>query len=443
MVLEEATSPQEPATYSENAPTSDLDPYATNTTQELSGRPSSYIRIDQPGNNPPLYVNAANLPQPIAVFFKQRRAQEIERDIKEVCQYVGRAVQRPLRQEEADALAYHHARSVRIASYGSPLGAAVATLWAYRQTNFRFPGWSPMATGRFSPDSLGPLKGQLARTTWTIARYNAYGFVGIIFGSMFTTSYAISSSMANRAMDPRLKDFMEALKAKASGKTVERRSQSEGRMEGETFEMARQRKAVSQQQQRVQQQPQQDESWQQKRRSPKQGSDDMSPTSGGFEDDFMDAGNDTGLMSDGRANAQQQRAENATSTYDMSAPSSSSSSPQSRPQNANASAQSKQGSSTSNTGGSVWERLRQNAMSGNTPPPNSPSSPSARAQPSRAPIQNSQPSGSDSFSFSRSEEESQLARSEAQKEFDKRVEQEREGHDFSEGRGGGGKAGKW
>jgi hypothetical protein len=43
--------------------------------------------------------------------------------------------------------------------------------------------------------------------------------------------------------------------------------------------------------------------------------------------------------------------------------------------------------------------------------------------------------GEDSFSFSQGEEDKQLAKTEAQKEFDARLERERSGKDFDEGSG--------
>lgn len=82
-------------------------------------------------------------------------------------------------------------------------------------------------------------------------------------------------------------------------------------------------------------------------------------------------------------------------------------------------------------GGSVWERIRQQSASGSS----SVSEPSTRGR-GRG-VRSEQHEGStsgDSFSFSSSEEERNYAKDEAQKEFDERVEKERRGGDFSDGR---------
>jgi len=51
----------------------------------------------------------------------------------------------------------------------------------------------------------------------------------------------------------------------------------------------------------------------------------------------------------------------------------------------------------------------------------------------------------DSFTFDEREEDRQLAKAEAQRDFDARIERERQGRDFAEGSrgGGGGGGGRW
>ena len=83
-------------------------------------------------------------------------------------------------------------------------------------------------------------------------------------------------------------------------------------------------------------------------------------------------------------------------------------------------------------GGSVWERIRRQQASGGSSPP-------AQSRGRRMDgVGQEQQEGSttgDSFSFSRSEEERNYAKDEAQREFDERVERERRGRDFSSGSG--------
>jgi hypothetical protein len=77
--------------------------------------------------------------------------------------------------------------------------------------------------------------------------------------------------------------------------------------------------------------------------------------------------------------------------------------------------------------GSTWDRIRQESASSKGSP---------RQSPTNTPqIRREQQEGStlgDSFSFASSDEERQLAKTEAQKEFDARVERERQGGDFAE-----------
>ena len=82
-----------------------------------------------------------------------------------------------------------------------------------------------------------------------------------------------------------------------------------------------------------------------------------------------------------------------------------------------------------NSGGSTWDRIRRNAASGQAQPDQRSHHNTAR------PIQREQSESStlgDSFSFSSTDEERQLAKTEAQREFDDRLERERKGGDFED-----------
>lgn len=267
-----------------------------------------------------------------------------------------------------------------------------------------------------SPDQFGPLRGQLARVAWHSSRWAVYATFGVVMGQIFFGSYALSTGLAGRALDPRLKEFSEAIKRRQQegrGNVREemrrdqqqQRQEMEGPREGETQEMARQRRdsqglGRSRGQQR-----------QVPRREKKAEVDDMSPTGGAFEDDFMgQTGSDTGVVDDTQMRGQQTNTSVATTIR-----SASTQQQQQRPSSPNQQA----------GGGSSWERIRQNARSGSDQTPSTRSSTGS-------------PAGSDSFSFSQDQEDRQLARGEAQKEFDNRVEREREGRDFEEGSRSGG-----
>lgn len=345
-------------------------------------------------------------------------------------------MQRPLRQEEAEAFAYHYAKSLRIGSFGEPIGLVLGLAMSYRtRATYRFPFWSPFPKeggGKLSPDKFFMLRGEAARVTWHFLRTSLYAFGGMTMGSIFLGSYALTTALAGRSMDPRLKECNEIMKNKvqevgqerakalAKGEAKGRDGVSAGISAGqETYEMARQRRGVKEMQ--------------------TQG-DDMSP-SGGYNmadaykeirqgDNVSQAGHsmDTEVMSDSqsrqrdtqrRPSARENRAADTEETFDLNKPDTQQSQNAAQPT-------------------SSWARIRANAASqaqsdSNTASPRQGTTPSTRGSWKRP--QSEQRAGStvsDAFSFSESDEEKQLARGEAQRDFDKRIEREREGKDFED-----------
>ncbi|KAL8975872.1 MAG: hypothetical protein Q9205_008013, partial [Flavoplaca limonia] len=81
-------------------------------------------------------------------------------------------------------------------------------------------------------------------------------------------------------------------------------------------------------------------------------------------------------------------------------------------------------------GGNAWDRIRRQAQN--------PTTGAKQKGPRWNPVRKEQQEGSttgDSFAFSSDEEQRQLAKDEAQNEFDARVERERQGGSFDEKRG--------
>jgi hypothetical protein len=229
-------------------------------------------------------------------------------------------------------------------------------------------------------------------------------------------------------MDPRLKDFSERLKQlQKEGvrpQDIRRQQDVNGTTQEETFEQRRQRFGVqaksregqAQNRGQVQQSSTSQSSW-----------DDASPTGGAFSSDYADASSDTGVMDDAQmiqqqtrqqADAQSTSAENRASTFDLNK-----AAPQ-RPSAGRQAANQGEGAAEAPQSGSSWERLRQQAATRSGP--SAGGQRTARGQAS---------SEEDSFSFSQGDEDRQLAKAEAQKEFDARLERERSGKDF-EGNGG-------
>lgn len=282
----------------------------------------------------------------------------------------------------------------------------------------------------------------MARATWHFLRTSLYAAGGITIGGIFFGSYALSTALAGRAMDPRLKECNDAMKAKIQevGKENARavaRGEAPAAGRGgvtanipagqETYEMARQRRGVREIQAR-------DE-------------DDMSPSGGynmqeaakeiGHRETVGTGGHsmDTEVMSDSqsrmrdvaqRPRARDSPATNNEDTFDMNrAASHPSQNGSQQPQSANKPT-------------SSWARIRADAASqaqqgNNEGSPRQGTTPSSRG--SWKPPQSEQRQGStvgDAFSFSETDEEKQLARGEAQRDFDRRIEREREGKDFEE-----------
>ena len=438
MVLEEAShEAPTPDFASESTPQSDLDPYASsNNPSYTPSHPTTYIRVNT-ASNPPLYINAANLPKPLLyanwyALYARILPQAIQREAD--------LIQRPVTQEEADALASHIATSVRIGSWGTPLGLVLGGLqFARGLRRFRFPLYTPFKTGsRLSPDRFGPLRGARARAAWHGARFVAYGFVGVSLARLGCASYAFSTYIANRARDPRLGDVVELSRQglkerqrlRGEGVREGRRGVEEGEraaLKGESVEMSRMRRRAEGEEARKRQ----------------AGRDDMSPTGGAFEAEQgvqAESGfaqDDWSAPRDGMEGQSWQA--DGTSSDALARPQMSSTTPTSTPPKPprQTSASTQQAPPTNKQSSSAWDRLRQNAMSG------SQSTSASNSPTSNSPPSNSPTSDSDSFSFSQRDEEKQLANSEAQKEFDARVEKERDGRDFDDGSGSKRGGGRW
>lgn len=156
-------------------------------------------------------------------------------------------------------------------------------------------------------------------------------------------------------------------------------------------------------------------------------------------DDYKQEAQDTGLLTDEQLNARARKEQSNADRAERLEESRAAAQAQSRidqsRRNNNSSGDdaSPQAAPAPRSSGSAWDRIRAESA-------NSKSSP--RQSPTNTPqVRNEQQEGStlgDSFSFSSSDEERQLAKIEAQKEFDARVERERQGGDFSEGSGKGG-----
>lgn len=370
MVLEDASRPTD-SFASDTPPTDDIDRYAERNPPYTATRSPSFASVARDGSQGggKIFVNVASLPRPFSLFGERPHPPVLVESIQDSCRFAQQVLQRPATQEEADAFAYHAAKTYRVASFGSPVGMALASVQFFRtRDSFRFPGWSPFTDQKsWSKDSLGPLKGSAARIGWHSLRLGSYWLLGSVVGAVFFGSYAVSLSLAGRAMDPRLKEFTEKLKKLqqegVSTQTLRRQQDQDGTTQAETWEQRRQRRAVQGMARESGAQQQSSVQGSSGMSSSSSSWDDASPTGGAFDAEYSDPLADTGVLDD-NSMAQQQ--------YSQQADSWSSRSTQSRyaaPSRNDAAARRSnadrqagyQGEASTEHSGSAWERLRQKA----------------------------------------------------------------------------------
>ncbi len=364
-----------------------------------------------------------------------------------------RELQRPLTQDEIRALTEHSAHALYLLGNLSPFGLGLGFFRAYQtRAKFRFPFYQPKSETFNSSRFLG-LEGPSARTMWQLLRFGAYGSFGMFFGILFAANYAASVAAVRESRDPRLEHLQRAIMEKARSKIRRRMGASASDARGDGTEDS---------------------------------SDDASPTSGydGDKGDYNKlslpgTGNDDGrMLSDREMRSLEVRQQpssrdsptsNTSSTFEMDKVARQ---PQSFDDtfddtSPTAGSQPLDRTSSDMGGGSTWDRLRRQAGSSpSSSPSSSPPSPHSRTvqrpAPSSTPSSSidgqesiwaqrrqkamendgdqsspasswssvdraSRPTSQDSFSFSPSEQERQLAKAEAQRAFDEQVERERRG----------------
>ncbi|KAI9729420.1 MAG: hypothetical protein M1818_008527 [Claussenomyces sp. TS43310] len=410
MVLEN-TSDKISDSFTEDAPASDADPYASSQAGSSEARS--------------IPIDVSNFPKPMPLFgpLSGFTNQFLSRMIQARIQASTHVLKRPITEDEASAIAFWTAKQLSITSYGTPLGVGGATWRAYAsRKSFRFPFYQPdlasFNANAWPATKRTILSGLRATSAWHATRFLAYGIVGNYVGQVLLTSYAMSVVTVGELGDPRLKDYVKGLRENAKH-NVER-----GRRGSPTPLL------------------------------PPKGSpdtlDDASPTGSAYGD----AAPEAEALGDQEMQTQEARqrphprsspTKNNATTFQMdkTAPQ-----PQSFDQDFDdASPTGGQGTylDTESSSGSAWDRIRHQASAPTESNSGSSSSwPAGRGQAQassrggwinarkNAQKETQSPSTSDDpFAFSNSEEDKQLAREEAQKEFDARVERERKGGDFS------------
>lgn len=391
-------------------------------------------------------IDFSTLPQPVPLIGPLLGYGEAYRTrvVQETLVGASKVVKRPLRHEEVQGIAELYNKVIVRQSWGDTIGmAAGATICYQKASTYRFPFWSPNLE-RFNPNELGPLRGHVARAGWHTCRALGYMALFGVIGDFIFRNSAVMTSLAALQRDPRLKEFNDQLANRMKGALEERDRNRD-----------RQRAGLPPQERRDQGTTGgvggfsgSGASNAKRRRT--DNVDDMSPTGGTFAESFGSA-SDTSMLSDEQMRVQEarQQAEDsrAANTYQTDKAARQQQQQQTQAQrqrqdsfdfgdaspssSPTASSQSPQGSRSAERGPpgeSAWERIRRQRGMSEQSPPSSPQSGGIQRE------QRQVSTLGDSFSFSATEEERALAKSEAQKEFDARIERERQGKDFgSEG----------
>lgn len=331
--------------------------------------------------------------------------------------------------DEVDAMAYWTSRQIAISAYSLPIGitAAVWRTYSTRHT-FNFPFYKPdlekLNPTAFPSSRMSWLSGTLAKQAWHCSRLVAYMAAANLLAGFTVGSYAASVAAVGCMSDKRLQTYGEAMKAQVQtqrGRINNLPNQKVPTANGQHDDNS--------------------PSW----KSPE---DDASPTGGAYQDmDTNYVGDRAGAGQYGRMDGRTSMEDNTREARQNPISQTKSSNDgdvafpmESEPRDFDmgfddaSPTGGERVTDTQSTGGSAWERIRQQAQTGRSPRSVGP------GQKTRNPVAaQEQPanesSSADNYSFSSTDRERQIARDEAQKEFDARVERERRGGDFSSGSG--------
>lgn len=405
--------PLENDSWAENAPLSDSDSYTNNPDNPYKRT----IRID-----------ASRLSKPMPIFGKLLGFNEelITKGVQIKANNAAQVLGRQPTDVEINALAYWTSKQISILSYAAPLGVT-GGLWRCYDTaaTFRFPFFQPnleIFKKEIFPHSAIPMiRGNSAVIVWHLTRALLYGYVGNSAAKLVFASYSISVGAVGEASDPTLKEYIAAMRKKAMGTTP----------------------AVSQPPARGPQrapvpvsapsQPQQD---------------DASPTGGMFGTDAPEGflGRYEGGESEPPAQqqpqwkptpqsrpapVQTQTTEAPSQPFDMfggedspQRPDQQGVVPDTRPQQGSSWDRIRRGQQPAGQGQGGWDSVRKKSGPGE--------SEWSRQENQEQKAQKQGSTYGETYSISKRDEEKGYAKEEAQKEFDARIERERQGGDFGE-----------
>ncbi|KAI4604752.1 hypothetical protein J4E80_010908 [Alternaria sp. BMP 0032] len=406
MVLQDVDNTA-PEGFSDNPYPSSDDPYAS------ASPPSSGARFD-----------ASVLPQPLPIIgtFMGFSDRAVRFKTETTLKFAERKVGRQLNPEEAQALAFHIYQLEQTKSYFAFTGAAAGTYQWYRTMDkMKYPFYQPKVED-IDRNKFGPIKGnmaQFARHTW---RFSLYVLVAGQMGNIIGQLLAQPLAAVNTSNDPKLEQFGQELKA--SSHAEGQRTAQQGREIED-----RRRQFQEQVRNKAGGGPSPQASWGKQPQGNADGGDDMSPTAGNESWGTRTAGSDTW--------------ETFSNDTSQPAPQRQQAPPSSLPFDDDASPtgglfqdevnnpQKSQPQSQARPGESSWDRLRRTGGGAAAPLQRPQQQQSRRAEPERREQREGSTLG-DSYTFVAGDEERARERQRAQQEFDARLEQERQGRDFSD-----------
>ncbi|KAL9045955.1 MAG: hypothetical protein Q9214_001095 [Letrouitia sp. 1 TL-2023] len=359
---------------------------------------------------------------PLFGYTQKYRARVLSQRLHKHAEVLGR----PLWPKEIDSIVYHSNKGIVYASYGTPISFAIGCqrAWASRETSkFPFVGevkqegnvWDGQ---RIRVAGRDLLKGEAAKKLMLGLRLSIYGGLWMVCGSIFFASYAGVTVAVGETRDPTLKEFNTAL----NRKLTQGMKAQEANKDGNEIEGLGPRNAGE---------------FRKYMRRKKADQDDASPSAEEF--DYGADGANESELSDSQMGSQRARQQieslKSSTTRRASDPGRqiSEREPVSFSEDFDDASPTRGRGGAGDQNGSAWDRIRRQA-----------SNPSGEVQ-QRRPRQTHEvrkeqqagPTLGDRFTFSSEEEERQLAKDEAQKDFDARLERERRGGDFSSSPRGG------
>ncbi|QIW98953.1 hypothetical protein AMS68_004471 [Peltaster fructicola] len=320
-----------------------------------AGFVDTYIQAQPPPNQ--ILIPFDQLPR-AATFFSFSSQKDLMRLtaalVRQRCDAAAKILDRPVRQEEAEAFAHSSAHAVNLSTTGTPVGLAIGGFrFLQNSGKCSFPGgWAPSMTdeGNFRYNKFGPFEGLRARMIWQFTRANAHVAVWVVASQIFFASYGLTVLTVRLASDGRLKEYNEALRKRAQqAKAPVREQDISGTTQPETFEQRRQRRNVQE--------------IAQARRPAQQQHDDASPTGGSFQTEYTTFDIQSELLNDRQTaeQAQQAWASNMPAPQQTSTPTP----VRQRSQPTEDPLDSMSTPSTAvKPAGSAWDRLRQQALDG-------------------------------------------------------------------------------